>query len=82
MNKDIFVNNNCYTELVFTRVNKKLKTSWDILIIKYIVNDILTSNDSDYKLNGKNWYVSNKNANIELVINKNNYRLITANQIF
>ncbi|MBR2858250.1 DUF3781 domain-containing protein [bacterium] len=63
MNRDTFVNNVCYTELVFNRVNKKLKNNWDILTIKYIVNDILTSKDSDYKLNGKNWYVSDKNAN-------------------
>ncbi len=82
MNRNTFVIDICYTVLVFNRVNKKLKTNWDVLTIKHIVNDILVSNDSNYKLQGKNWYVSNKNKNIELVINKNNYRLITDNRIF
>lgn len=41
MNRGIFVNNICYTELVFNRVNKKLKTSWDILTIKYNLTEIL-----------------------------------------
>ena len=53
MNRNTFVTDICYTALVFNRVNKKLKTNWDVLTIKHIVNDILVSNDSNYKLQGK-----------------------------
>lgn len=68
-----------YTDLVFARVNKKLKTDYSNLQIKILVREILEDNNSLINKQGKNYYVYNNQKEIELVINAFSYTLITIN---
>jgi len=77
-NREIFLNNICYTDLVFQRVNKKLQTDYSIAEIKNLVDKIIGNPQTTITKNGKNYYLLYNN--IELVINSYNFRLITANR--
>lgn len=70
----------CYTELVFARVNKKLATTLTTAEVKAMVQQILNDSSSQLVKRGKNYYVSNKQAAVQLTINSFNYRLITASK--
>ncbi len=74
-----FLDNICYTDLVFGRVNKKLKTNYLIDEIKNLVNQIISDPETTINKQGKNYYLQNKS--IELVVNSFNFRLITTNRI-
>jgi hypothetical protein len=76
----VFLNNVCYTPLVFNRVNKKLQVNLSNEEIKTLVepNHSVTKATTIVK-NGKNYYLQNND--IELVINSFNYRLITVNKL-
>jgi len=74
-----FLENVCYTPLVFGRVNKKLNLAISNDEIKSLVQQIITDETTTINKTGKNYYLQNKT--IELVINSFNYRLITANTI-
>jgi len=76
--RKIFLDNVCYTDLVFGRVNKKLNTSYSIDEIKLLVNRIISDSATVINKQGKNYYLLNQD--IELVVNSFNYRLITANR--
>ena len=77
-NRETFLNNICYTDLVFQRVNKKLQTDYSIAEIKNLVDKIIGNPQTTITKNGKNYYLLYNN--IELVINSYNFRLITANR--
>jgi len=78
-NRDAFLQNVCYTPLVFKRVNKKLTTTFSDDDIKNLVNNIINDPLTVIIKTGKNYYLQNNS--IELVINSFNYRLITANKL-
>jgi len=78
-NRQEFLDNICYTDLVFGRVNKKLKTNYSIDEIKDLVNQIVSDPETTINKQGKNYYLQNKS--IELVVNSFNFRLITTNKI-
>jgi len=78
-NRQEFLDNICYTDLVFGRVNKKLKTNYSIDEIKDLVNQIVSDPETTINKQGKNYYLQNKS--IELVVNSFNFRLITTNRI-
>lgn len=78
-NKQIFLENICYTPLVFGRFNKKLGLNLSELEIKQLVNQIISADNTIFQKEGKNYYLQYEK--IELVINFFNYRLITANRI-
>ena len=76
------ISNICYTELVYSRVNKKLGLSLLKDEIENLIIDILTeSNESDYLKVGKNYYVSNFNHKIRVTINSYTFRIITVDKI-
>lgn len=77
--KQVFLDNICYTPLVFGRVNKKLAVDLTNGEIQNLVNQIIQSPDTTFEKRGKNFYLQNQQT--ELVINSFNYRLITANKI-
>lgn len=77
--KQIFLDNICYTPLVFGRVNKKLATDFSNDEIQAMVNRIIQNSDTSFEKRGKNFYLRNQKT--ELVVNSFNYRLITANKI-
>jgi len=74
-----FLNNICYTDLVFGRVTKKLKTVYSIDEIKNLVNQIISDPETTINKQGKNYYLQNES--VELVVNSFNFRLITTNKV-
>lgn len=77
-NRTTFLDNVCYTPLVFGRVNKKLSTTMTNEEIQQLVNQIISDPKTIINQNGKNYYL--QNDTVELVINSFNYRLITASR--
>ena len=72
----------CYTELVYQRINKKLKTELSKLEIEKMLFDILNETQEKYfKKIGENIYVYNSDNNIKITINSNTFRIITVDKI-
>jgi hypothetical protein len=72
----------CYTELVYERINKKLnKQLSKSEIEKLILTIIKETFETEFKKAGKNIYVTNKERQVILTINSNNYRIITAEHL-
>ena len=82
MNKNEIIKNHCYTKLVYTRINKKLKTNFSNdeseILIKKILRETAIEN---YKKEGKNFYISNNQYKIRITINSNTFRVITLDRI-
>lgn len=79
--KDIILENICYTELVYQRINKKLnlnllKTEIEILVYQTIKDESSTINRK-----GKNYYIKNIQKHIQITVNANNYRVITVDKV-
>jgi len=75
-------NNICYTDLVYERINKKLKTQLSKTQIESLVQEILRETEtSQFLKKGKNVYISNTVKNIRLAVNSYTNRLITADLI-
>ncbi|WP_204251668.1 DUF3781 domain-containing protein [Flavobacterium ginsenosidimutans] len=76
------IENICYTELVYGRINKKLKTNFTKSEIEKMILKILNDTEEKYYQKiGKNFYVSNSENNIKITVNSNTYRVITADRI-
>ena len=73
----------CYTELVYGRINKKLKSDYSVNEIENMLFNIIeTTNESCFKKKGKNVYISNEENNIRITINLNTYRVITVDRLY
>lgn len=70
-----------YTDLVYGRINKKLKTNMGKNEIEKLVMRILTNNENEIDQIGKNYYIRDRQNKICLTINANTYRVITANKL-
>ncbi|MCL3782173.1 DUF3781 domain-containing protein [Prolixibacteraceae bacterium JC049] len=82
MTKQQIIDNICYTDLVFGRINKKLNTCYSKEFIQTFIPDILRATPEELIVkSGKNYYVSNNDNNIRITINSNNYRVITVDKI-
>ncbi|HQC06336.1 MAG TPA: DUF3781 domain-containing protein [Kaistella chaponensis] len=82
INKPEILSKICYTELVYQRINKKLKTELSKLEIEKMLFDILNETQEKYfKKIGKNIYVNNSDNNIKITINSNTFRIITVDKI-
>ena len=80
--KNQIIENICYTELVYGRINIKLKINYNKSEIEEMLLDILKKTDEKwYQKIGKNFYVSNTENNIKITINSNTYRIITVDRI-
>ncbi|KJF41757.1 DUF3781 domain-containing protein [Draconibacterium sediminis] len=72
----------CYTDLVYGRINKKLKIELPNDKIEEMVCSIINETDeTNFQLKGKNFYITNKTRNVRLTINKNTFRIITADRL-
>ena len=80
--KQNILDNICYTELVYERINKKLNISLSKKEIEVLLFKILDKTDESYfsKI-GKNYYVENKEESIRVTINSNTFRIITVDKI-
>jgi hypothetical protein len=80
--KQQIIENLCYTELVYERINKKLSTEFSCRQIELLIDEILKKTDKKfYTKTGKNFYVINTDENIRITINSNTYRVITVDKI-
>lgn len=80
--KSKIINNICYTELVYGRINKKLGTKLsDQQIEKFILQLLEKTPEKFYLKEGKNFYVTNVDNNIRLTINSTTFRIITVDKI-
>jgi len=74
--------NICYTELVYERINKKLNIKLSKPEIEDFIFKILKeTNEIFFEKIGKNFYVKNTEVNIRITINSNTFRVITVDKI-
>ena len=80
IDKNKIIKNICYTELVYGRINKKLKTGYSKKEIEELILKLLrNAPQSSYSKAGKNYYITNRN--IRVTVNSNTYRVITVDQL-
>jgi hypothetical protein len=80
--KTEILNNICYTELVYGRINKKLNKCFSKSEIeKMLFEAIKETPETFFQRIGKNIYVTNKENNIKITINSNTNRVITVDVI-
>ena len=76
--KNKIIENLCYTELVYERINKKLSANYSKKQIELFINEALNkTNEMFYIKIGKNYYVSDTDNNLRITINSNTFRVIT-----
>lgn len=72
----------CYTDLVYGRINKKLKTNYSISEIKTLLyNLIKESPESSIQKIGKNFYILNPKNNIRITVNSHTFKVITVDRV-
>ena len=82
IDKNKILNNICYTELVYDRINKKLKSSFSKSEIETKLFETIKETEiSNFEKIGKNFYISNSEKNIKITVNSNTYRIITVDKI-
>jgi len=82
INKTEILNRLCYTELVYSRINKKLGCQLSKPEIEKKLFAVIRETQEEYfQKTGKNIYVTNAEKNIKITINSNTYRIITINKI-
>jgi len=82
IDKSKILDNICYTELVYERINKKLKINNSKLEIEKKLLEILKQTSKEnFEKKGKNFYVTNIENNIIVTINSNTFRIITVVRI-
>ncbi len=80
--KQKIIENICYTELVYGRINKKLSTNLTKPQIESLIFEILNQTEAkDYIKSGKNYYISNTEKNICITVNSYTFRVITVNRL-
>ena len=80
--KSEILNNVCYTELAYERINKKLSMALSKKQIEeYIYNVLEETSEKQYTKTGKNFYIINNECGIKITINSNTFRVITADRI-
>ncbi len=74
--------NLCYTELVYGRINKKLNINFSKQKIEEWLLEIITKTDERFfEKIGKNYYIMNAENHIRITINSNTFRVITVDRV-
>lgn len=82
INKQQILEKLCYTELVYGRINKKLKSSFSKKEIEVFLFNIIKETDIQFfTKTGKNFYISNLENKIRITINSNTFRVITVDRL-
>jgi len=82
INKKEILLKHCYTELVYSRINKKLGTNFSKQESEILIQKVLKETGlENYQKKGKNFYISNKKYNMIITINSNTFRIITVDKI-
>ncbi len=72
----------CYTELVYGRINKKLKIAFSKdKIEEFIFSIIKETDETAFQRTGKNIYITSNEKNVRLTINSHTNRIITADRL-
>lgn len=80
--KSLIIENICYTELVYERINKKWNVKYSKEEIETFILKILNETDNQfYTKIGKNYYITNKENEIRITINSYTFRIITVDKI-
>jgi hypothetical protein len=80
--KNTILKNLCYTELVYGRINKKLKTAYTNEQIEDLMRKVISETpDRDILKTGKNFYITNPEQGIRVTVNSYTFRIITADRI-
>lgn len=80
--KTKILSNICYTELVYGRINKKLKCELSRSEIEtYLYATIQNTDCENILKQGKNYYISNKPNKVRITINSGTFRVITVDRI-
>ena len=81
-NKNQILENICYTELVYGRINKKLQTNFSKEEIETFLFKVISDTDINFfAKKGKNFYISNNENNIRITINSYTFRVITVDKL-
>ena len=76
------IENLCYTDLVYGRINKKLSTDFSNDQIELFLNKVLEDTDEKYfTKTGKNYYITNTENDIRVTVNSNTFRVITVDKL-
>lgn len=82
INKSEILQKLCYTDLVYGRINKKLRCQlMDNEIKELIFNVITKTKEEFFERRGKNVYITNREQNIRITVNLNTLRVITVDLI-
>jgi len=82
IDKKEIIKNICYTELVYGRINKKLRVNYSKNEIEELIIDLLKkTSEINYSRVGKNYYIANMDKNIRVTVNSNTYRVITVDRL-
>lgn len=82
INKSIFLDKICYTELVYGRINKKLSTQLSKEQIEALICKVITESENKaFNKIGKNYYITNFERAIKITVNSNTFRVITVDRI-
>ena len=72
----------CYTELVYGRINKKLKKELSKDKIEKMISEIISeTEETKFQKTGKDIYITNNERNVRLTINSYTNRIITADKL-
>lgn len=72
----------CYTDLVYGRINKKLKINISNDVIEELMRRVIANTDEqDIQKIGKNYYISNSEHKIRITVNSFTFRIITADRM-
>ena len=82
IDKNEIIRKHCYTELVYARINKKLRTNFSNKESEGLIEKVLKETGLEHYIKkGKNFYISNKQYNLIITINSNTFRVITVDKI-
>lgn len=82
IDKSEILDNLCYTELVYWRINKKLAINLSKEKIEDFIFKILSeTNIKFYIKTWKNFYITNNESKVRLTINSYTFRIITVDKV-
>jgi hypothetical protein len=82
VNKKEIIENHCYTELVYQRINKKLSVNFSNKESEALIKKVLIETAvAQFEKIGKNFYISNTRHNIKITVNSNTFRIITVDRL-
>lgn len=82
INKAEILKSICYTELVYGRINKKLKSNYSKHEIEKLLFTVINETEESCFIKvGKNFYVTNAANDICITINSSTFRVITVDRV-